>query len=145
VSKPKYIKIDLTELSESVEEKDMPPGNLLDAILEYYYVKPDAILVFGPTSPGEYGWAKIRNRDFLKILTKFCNVVESDPEEKIYDLLNCIKTNKDLKKAIVKEAEKTGKYPLIVELENSWGEAIAFVSKIRAKPEELEYKLKWSI
>jgi len=98
-----------------------PPGDLLDKILAHYNVKADAILEFGTTSPGEHGYAKIRSREFLDIVRKFCNTEKITGEW--YVLTNCRVSN--VKQAIIDEAQK--RYRTIVELDGYTLEALAFI------------------
>ncbi|MCC6055246.1 MAG: hypothetical protein LM583_01025 [Desulfurococcaceae archaeon] len=115
----KYIRVDMSELDKEIGSA--PPGDLLDQILKYYNVDADAILEFGATSPGEYGYAKIRSREFLDIVKKFCNIEEMT--EDWYVLTNCRVRN--VERAIINEAQK--RYRTIVELDGYTLEALAFI------------------
>jgi len=115
----KFIRIDLSELDKEIGSA--PPGDLLEKILEYYNAKADAILELGTTPPGVYGYAKIRNREFLDIVKKFCSTEKFT--EDWYTLTNC--RVKNVKQAIVDEAQK--RYRMIVELEGWPQEALAFI------------------
>jgi hypothetical protein len=115
----KFIRIDLSELDKEIGSA--PPGDLLDKILGHYNVKADAILEFGATSPGEYGYAKIRSREFLDMVRKFCNTEKIAGEW--YVLTNCRVSN--VKQTIIGEAQK--RYRMIVELEGWPQEALAFI------------------
>lgn len=115
----KFIRIDLGELDK--ELGSAPPGDLLEKILEYYNAKADAILEFGTTTPGVHGYAKIRNREFLDIVKKFCNTEKFT--ENWYALTNC--RVKNVKQALIDEAQK--RYKTIVELDGLTLEALAFI------------------
>ena len=115
----KFIRIDLSELDKEIGSA--PPGDLLDKILGHYNVKADAILEFGATSPGEYGYAKIRSREFLDTVKKFCDIEKMT--EDWYVLTNCRVRN--VRQAIIDEAQK--RYRTIVELDGYTLEALAFI------------------